>query len=198
MQGGATTGTFSGALTDIGGGVSDSYFNDYRNPVIQEWNTTLQQEFKGWVFEAGYLGSKGQHLIDGESNVALNQLPASAFALGTALETQVPNPFYGIITTPGSSLAQPTVTRRQLLSPFPQYTGVNAFRKPGGNSNYESFTLSANKRFSKGLQAQVSYTGGKLLDDVSQTVSFLGAAGTKQDYYCKKCEKSISAQDVSR
>ncbi len=196
---GATPGPFSGALTDIGGGVSDSYFNDYRNPVIQEWNTTLQQEFKGWVFEAGYLGSKGQHLIDGESGGAtLNQLPASAFALGTKLEDQLPNPFYGIITTPGSSLAQKTVTRRQLLTAFPQYTSVNAYRKPGANSNYESFTLSANKRFSKGLQAQISFTGGKLLDDASQTVSFLGAAGAKQDYYCKKCEKSVSTQDVSR
>jgi hypothetical protein len=196
---GNVPGPFTGALTDVGGGIGDSYFNDYRNPVVQEWNATVQQELKGWVLELGYLGSKGQHLIDGESGGAtLNQLPTSAFALGSALETQVPNPFYGIITTPGSSLAQPTVTRRQLLTAFPQYTSVNAYRKPGGNSNYESFTLSANKRFSKGLQAQVSFTGGKLLDDVSQTVGFLGNAGAKQDYYCKKCEKSISAQDVSR
>ena len=29
-------------------------------------------------------------------------------------------------------------------------------------------------------------------------VTFLGAAGTKQDFYCRKCEKSISAQDVSQ
>src|SRR5260370_11072138 len=172
MQGGATTGTFSGALTDIGGGVSDSYFNDYRNPVIQEWNTTLQQEFKGWVFEAGYLGSKGQHLIDGESGGAtLNQLPASAFALGTKLEDQLPNPFYGIITTPGSSLAQKTVTRRQLLTAFPQYTSVNAYRKPGANSNYESFTLSPNKRFSKRLQPQITSTAGQLLDTASPPLS---------------------------
>ena len=112
--------------------------------------------------------------------------------------TQVANPFFGIITTPGSALAQPTVQAKQLLVAYPQYTAVNAFRKPAANSNYESFTLSANKRFSRGLQAQVSFTGGKLLDDASQTVTFLGAAGTKQDYYCRKCEKSISAQDVNR
>src|SRR6185369_3602957 len=105
----------------------------------QEWSGTLQHELKGWLFEAGYLGSKGQHLIDGESGGAtLNQLPASAFALGTKLEEQIPNPFFGIIVTPGSSLAQPTVTRRQLLTAFPQYTGVQAYRKPGANSNYQS------------------------------------------------------------
>lgn len=44
----------------------------------------------------------------------------------------------------------------------------------------------------------VSFTGGKLIDDNSQTVTFLGAAGTKQDYYNRKAEKSLSAQDVSR
>src|SRR5260370_16879718 len=106
MQGGATTGTFSGALTDIGGGVSDSYFNDYRNPVIQEWNATLQQEFKGWVFEAGYLGSKGQHLIDGESGCpTFNQLPASPFAPAANLQNELPNPSSCLTTTPVSSLA---------------------------------------------------------------------------------------------
>ena len=35
-------------------------------------------------------------------------------------------------------------------------------------------------------------------DDVSQTVTFLGAAGTKQDFYNRKGERSISAQDVSQ
>ena len=130
--------------------------------------------------------------------ITYNQLPASVFALGSQLNQQVPNPFFGIITTPGSSLAQPTVQMKQLLTAFPQYTAANAFRKPGANSNYESFTLSANKRFSSGLQAQISFTGGKLIDDASQTVTFLGAAGNKQDYYCRKCEKSISAQDQSR
>jgi hypothetical protein len=196
---GTKAGPFSGPSADIGSGIGDSYFSDYVNPIIQQWNGTLQQEFKGWVFEAGYLGSKGQHLIDGESNlITYNQLPASYFALGNNLLNQVANPFFGIITTPGSALAQPTVQAKQLLVAYPQYTSVNAFRKPAANSNYESFTLSANKRFSRGLQAQVSFTGGKLLDDASQTVTFLGAAGTKQDYYCRKCEKSISAQDVSR
>src|SRR5439155_3311565 len=45
---------------------------------------------------------------------------------------------------------------------------------------------------------QVSYTAGKLLDDASQTVTFLGAAGTKQDFYNRHGEKSISAQDISQ
>src|SRR5687767_8508348 len=100
-----------------------------------------------------YLGSKGQHLIDGESNMTFNQLPPSYFALGNQLQStnQVPNPFFGIITNPTSSMSLPTIAYSQLLRPFPQYTRVNAFRKPQANSLYHSFTLRVEKRFSDGL-----------------------------------------------
>jgi hypothetical protein len=54
------------------------------------------------------------------------------------------------------------------------------------------------KRFSSGLNLLTSLTLGKLIDDASQVVTFLGAAGTKQDYYNRRAERSISAQDVSR
>src|SRR5262249_55052978 len=84
------------------------------------------------------------------------------------------------------------------LRPFPQYTSVNAFRKPQGNSLYHSFTLGATKRFSHGLSAQISLTAGKLIDDVSQTVKLLGAAGTEPDFYNRAAERSIAAQDISK
>jgi hypothetical protein len=110
----------------------------------------------------------------------------------------VPNPFLGIITNPTSPLSQPRVAYNQLLRPFPHYQGVNAFRKPQANSIYHSFTLSVTKRYSNGLNLQLSYTNGKLIDDASQTVTFLGAAGQKQDFYNRKAERSISTQDVSQ
>jgi hypothetical protein len=198
---GAAPSAVSGPSTNLGLGVGESIFNDWQNPIIQQWNGTLQRQVKGGILlEAGYLGSKGQHLIDGESSMAMNQLPASYFSLGNQLlgTNQVSNPFFGIITNPTSSLAQPTVSYAQLLKPFPQYTSVSPFRKPQANSLYHSFTLRAEKRFSHGLNLLLSYTGGKLIDDASQVVTFLGAAGTKQDYYNRKAERSVSAQDVSR
>jgi hypothetical protein len=84
------------------------------------------------------------------------------------------------------------------MTAFPQYSSVTAFRIPQGNSNYHSFTIEATKRYSQGLNLQFSFTGGKLLDDVSSTVGFLGATGGKQDFYNRQADKSISAQDVSR
>ena len=109
---GANEGPISGANTNLGLGIGASFFNDYRNPVIQQWNGTIQQEFgHGFLVEVGYIGSKGQHLIDGESNMTYNQLPASYFSLGNQLlaTNQVPNPFYGIITNPNSTLSRPTI-----------------------------------------------------------------------------------------
>ncbi len=192
------TGLYGGAGTNIGGGVGDSVFVDSRSPVIQQWNFNVQRELKGWLFDVGYLGSKGQHLIDGEGGVPFNQLPASFLSLGNALNDIVPNPFFNVITNPTSSLRLATTTRRQTLVSYPQYTSLQYFRKPQGNSLYHSLIFSAEKRLSKGLQMLFSFTGGKLIDDVSQVVTFLGAAGTKQDAYCRKCDRSVSAQDQSR
>ncbi|MDE3197739.1 MAG: hypothetical protein KGN84_15425, partial [Acidobacteriota bacterium] len=90
------------------------------------------------------------------------------------------------------------IQARYLLSAYPQYAGVNAFRKPQANSNYQSFIASAEHRYNNGFTVLVSFTGGKLEDDASQVVTYIGQAGNKQDFYCRKCEKSVSAQDVPR
>ncbi len=196
---GSPEGPNSGAATNLGLGVGESFFNDSQNPVIQQWNFNLQRELPGdMVVEAGYLASKGNHLVDGEGSMTYNQLPASFGDLGNALNDQVPNPFFGVITNSTSALSRPNVSRSQLLRPFPQYTAVNAFRKPQANSLYHAFTLRVEKRFTNGLGFLMSFTGGKLIDDASQTVTFLGQAGNKQDFYNRAAERSISTQDISR
>jgi hypothetical protein len=194
-------GAAGGPETQLGLGIGDSYFNDFVNPIIQEWNATLQRDLgAGFVVEAQYLANKGNHLIDGESSMNYNQLPASYFSLGNQLlgSNTVLNPFSGIITNSTSSLSQPRVAYSQLLRPYPQYTSINAFRKPQANSIYHAFALGVTKRYSHGLNLQFSYTAGKLIDDASQTVTFLGAAGAKQNFFDRHGERSISAQDISQ
>jgi hypothetical protein len=195
---GAAEGPLSGASTNLGLGIGESFFNDWRNPVIQQWNFTVQRQLPGQIIvETGYLGSKGNHLVDGEGSMTYNQLPPSFGDLGNSLNDLVTNPFFGVITNTSSILSRPTVVRSQLLRPFPQYTSLNAFRKPQANSIFHSFTLRVEKRFSQGLSFLLSYTGGKLIDDASQTVTFLGQAGNKQDFYNRRAERSVSTQDVS-
>ena len=139
---GAQNGPHSGTLTAIGGAIGDSFFIDYVNPMVQQWNFTIQQRVRGgWIIQAGYLGSKGQHLADGESNMTYNQLPASYLSLGPSLLANVPNPFYGVIKDPTSIYASATIQARYLLTSYPQYSGMNAFRKPQANSKYQSLIL---------------------------------------------------------
>jgi hypothetical protein len=194
------TGRALGGSTFLGQGISASLFLDDASPYMQQWNLNVQRELPGDIlFEAAYIGSKGTRLIDGEGGgVTLNQLPASFFSQGTSLSTLVANPFVGLIPYPTSTLSQTQVTRGQLLRPYPQYTGLGSFRKPQGNSIYHALTLRADKRFSKGLSLLVSYTKGKLIDDVSQTVTFLGPAGNKQNAYDRRAERSVSTQDVAQ
>lgn len=193
------TGKSLGPATFLGLGVSESVFISNANPYIQQWNLNVQRELPGNIlFEVAYMGSKGTRLIDGESGVVLNQLDPMFQSLGTRLQDLVQNPFFGVITNPTSTLSRPTVQRGQLLRPFPQYTAVTAFRKPAASSIYHAMTLRADKRFSHGLSFLISYTTGKLIDDASQTVSFLGPAGNKQDAYSRRAERSISTQDVAQ
>ena len=195
---GAAPGPTSGPNTNLGLGISGNFFNDYQNPVVQQWNFNLQRELPGQlVVEAGYLANKGNHLIDGEGSMTYNQLPATDFALGNSLNDQVPNPFYGVILNPNSTLSKPTVSRSQLLRPYPQYSSLNAFRKPQANSIYHAFTLRVEKRYSHGLGVLGAYTFGKLIDDASQTVTFLGPSGNKQNFYDRHGERAVSTQDVS-
>ena len=204
---GSAEGATSGSRTNLGLGIGESFFSDYVNPIIQQWNANIQRELPGgWLIETAYLGSKGNHLPDGEGSVQYDQLNPSILntpardRLTPNASNLVANPFFGIITNPASSLRLATVQYGQLLRPYPQYTGIGAFRKPSGNSIYHSFTLRLEKRFSHGLSMLFSYTASKLIDDVSQQVNFLGAAASnaKQDFYNRAAERSISAQDVSQ
>src|SRR5262245_15499132 len=194
------TGRSLGASTFLGQGISASLFLDDASPYMQQWNLNAQRELpKDILFEVGYIGSKGTRLIDGEGGgVTLNQLPTSFFAQSTSLQTLVANPFVGLIPYPTSTLAAAQTQRGQLLRPYPQYTGLGSFRKPQGNSIYHALTLRADKRFSKDLSLLVAYTKGKLIDDVAQTVNFLGPAGNKQDAYNRRAERAVSTQDVAQ
>ncbi|MCL5743290.1 MAG: TonB-dependent receptor [Acidobacteria bacterium] len=184
--------------TDLGFAIDQSWFIDYVNSVIQQWNFNLQRQLPaGLVIEAGYIGEKGNHLEDGEPNL-YNQLPASDLSLGNALYDTVPNPFYGVITDPLSTLSKPTVQRRQLLAPYPQYTALNPKWRPMGNSLYHAFTLRAQKRFSSGLGFLVAFTGGKAITDCEPNGTYSEGNTARQNVYDRKSERALSEEDIAR
>ena len=131
----------------------------------QQWNASVQRELTtNTVVEVSYLGSKITHVGIPDSNI--NQLTEEQLALGSALLVRVPNPYFGIIPR-SSSIGDPTVTRAQLLKPYPEYTAVSFYRNNVGVTNYQGVALSIRQRFSKGLTYSAAYTYSTLKDTAS-------------------------------
>jgi hypothetical protein len=161
---------------------------------MQQWDFSLQRQLgQDFMIEAAYWGSKGTGLQ--WPSWQLNQLPNQYMSLGNALNQQVPNPFYGIIKT--GLLAQPTVSRRQTLLPYPQYGSVLRSYAMAASSVYHGLTLKAEKRASSGLGFTASHTMGKLIDDASGQEAWLaGPNSAIYDMENRRLERSVSALDV--
>jgi hypothetical protein len=164
----------------------------------QQWNFDVQQQFgSGFLLDVAYAGSKGTHLpVVGSPQI--NQIPDQYLSLGTQLTQPVANPFYPLITTPGTALSQPTVTRGQLLRPYPEYGNINYSGQGVGNSTYESLQVSAQKRFSGGNTILVAYTHAKLISNTDTVTGWLESNGTGgiQNYNNLRGEKSLASFDT--
>ena len=154
-----------------------------RQPIFHNWQFGIQRELPGSILvEAAYVGSRGIRLVSTTEN--LNAVRPSDWALGAALKQQVPNPFFGVLTT--GSLSGTTVAREQLLRPYPQFTGVSRANPAYGNSIYHSLQLKLEKRLAHGVTALISYTASKNLSDLNGT----------QNPYNRRPERAVSDIDV--
>src|SRR5262249_11966317 len=125
----------------------------------QQWNFSIQRTIgNNWNLEMAYLGSKNTRLGIPDANI--NQLPSQYLSMGAALLTRVANPYFGQIPA-SSSLGTATIAQQQLLRPFPRFTTVALFRDNVGNSKYNAATVKLEKRLSRGLTLNASYTFSK-------------------------------------
>jgi hypothetical protein len=193
------TGAANGAGTQLGSGINYSFFDSVRNPYTEQANLNVQRQLPlQTVLEVGYVYSHGLFLVDGDPGQPYNQVNPSYLSLGNQLNSNVPNPFYGKITTPGATLSNKTVPLKYLLDAFPQYSSVNSQRKPRASSIYNSITVRLDKRVSQGLSLLVSYTGAKLMDNSSSAVTYLGpVSSTRADQFRPDKEWSLSAYDLA-
>lgn len=161
----------------------------------QQWNLDVQQEItSSLMVDVGYAGSKGTHLS--YSTVQLNQLPDALLAMGSALNAQVPNPFYTHIAS--GLLAGPTVAQAQLLRPHPQFNSFQDTSGTRGDSHWEALETRVIARFRTGGVLSGSYTWAKLISNTDTLTSWLenhGAAGV-QDWNNLRGEKSLATYDL--
>jgi len=199
-------GSSLGLLNDVGFGAAGPLRTPgaAQTPYEQSWSFGIEREMP-WniVANVEYLGKKGTHLPFSGAN-QLDILPPSVESytpdqVDANLNTYVDNPFFGIITDPNSVLSSDQVQAYQLQLPFPQFTNVSSDVLPIANSIYHGLQLSAEKRFSNGLQFLVTYTWSKSIDDSSigdDNVTWLGSLTSLQDPNKPWLERSLSTFDI--
>jgi hypothetical protein len=165
----------------------------------QQWNVAFQREIsRDLSLEIAYAGAKGTHVGIPDTNI--NQLTVDQLALGSSLLQRVPNPFFGEIPA-SSSLGGPTLTRAQLLSPYPRFTSVSFYRNNVGDTKYNALETKVEKRFSDGLAVLVSYTWSRLTDDASSVFDATLLAGPVANYpvadsHNRELEWDVSNGDI--
>src|SRR5262249_7350418 len=154
---------------------------------MQRWQLAVQRQLVAdTVLEVSYVGNRGTRMRVGRD---LNPVPAqylstSPFRDQAAIDflaVAVTNPFAGLL--PKTTMNNPTIARSQLLRPYPQYSGLSSTENIG-YAWYHSLQLRVDKRFSRGLNATMSYTWSKTME----ATSFLNPSDTK-------LEEVISTQD---
>lgn len=137
----------------------------FDNAYVQSWNLNVQREVgRGLGVTIGYFGSKGTHL---RLTRNINQLRPD----GT-------RPFAAVSS---SSLISPGVPLLNITE-----------REGTGNSSYNALWATANKRLSRGLQFNASYTYSKSIDYNSQSSQGI----TVQDSFNLRGDRGLSDFDA--
>ncbi|MGH9515931.1 MAG: TonB-dependent receptor domain-containing protein [Terriglobales bacterium] len=187
-----------------------------QTPYEQSWSFGIERQLpSNIVVNAEYIGKKGTHLPF-DVSVLRNHLgpwvenlplgdpnaanPCQALTVA-CLNNPVPNPFAGIINDPNSTIGSsfPKIPYYQLLLPYPQFTSVLTEPQLIANSIYHGLQLSAEKKYSNGLQLLATFVWSKSIDDSSQAdwnVSWLGSIDSLQDPNKPQLERSLSTFDI--
>lgn len=195
----APSGKSLGAATQLGQGLNGSntslWDHHPSTPYSEQWSFDIQQQFRdNSLLDMTYIGSVGVHLT---SLRELDYLPAADLSYGSALNTLLPNPFAPFVTV--GALSQPTVTQRQLLLPYPQFTSVQEVNSTFGVSTYNALSVKYVKHASRMLDILVSYTWSKEMSNVNGQDAAIGNTNqstSAQDWGNLSAERSISDMDV--
>ena len=158
------------------------YYPISSTPYMIQYNLNIQHEvLPNTVLSLGYVGSKGTHLLTGiESNPPTPQIDANGvYHFGTPTSATAVAPF-------------------PRLNPGIQYMPT---LRPISDSRYNSLQVSLNRRLSRSVQAQLSYTYSKCIDDGAFGVgSFNGLNTTPavvENPFNQKIDKAVCSYDIT-
>jgi outer membrane receptor protein involved in Fe transport len=208
-----------GLLNDVGFGANGPIRTPSWNqtPYEQSWSFGIEHELPSHILiNAEYIGKKGTHLpFSGSTDrnflgPQVESLPIGDFTAATpcqaglsiaCLSSAVTNPFAGLISDPNSTIGSsfPQIQYYQLLRPFPHFTGVSTEPQLIANSIYHGLQLTAEKKYSNGLQLLATFTWSKSIDNSSAAdtnVSWAGSFDSLQDPNKPELERSLSSFDI--
>ena len=142
---------------------------NFQNAMIQEWTADVQRQIgAAWLFDLGYVGTRGLHLVqETDPNQPVNlSLNNSAATLQACETTGCPRP-------------------------YPALSGFS-YTQSSGSSIYHALQFKAERRFSRGLSVLASYTYSKSIDATSGPFSDSRNANFPQDSYDVAAEKAVS------
>ncbi|MBI4481058.1 MAG: TonB-dependent receptor [Acidobacteria bacterium] len=147
-------------------------YEDTRSPRAVQFNVAVQRQLgESQVISVGYTGNR----TDRATTYGYYHLPPPVFN--------------------GVSYEYPTTVQKL----NPKYEAV-AYQKTNGKSWYNGLLLSFQKRFSAGLQAQVSYTFSKMIDyidgDTRTTDVGSGGVGIQKNPYDLNAQRALSGYHI--
>jgi hypothetical protein len=148
---------------------------NFRNAFIQEWSADVQRQLgSSWLFDIGYVGTRGLHLVqETDPNQPLN-ITSTAHASPAV-----------------QAAALAACEAGSCMSPIP-YLGTFGYTQSAGSSIYHALQLKIERRFSKGLSILAAYTYSKSLDTASAPFSDVRNPNFPQNSYDVAAEKAVS------
>ena len=192
-------GNAGGLLTGAGGSVD--FVDQFSKPAyVHQYSIDVQRQLPGsMAVHLGYIGTRGENLMYNGTNAStinINQLDPKYQALGTALLDPLPNPFRGNPAF-GALSGPATLTRGQLLRPYPQFLNVNAHRVSGAQSRYHSMVVKFERRIRDGWGFNTNYTWSNLKDNqIGEGNFFAQWSSTPLNNYDLDREYAISLLDT--
>lgn len=140
-------------------------------PYTRQWNVSMEKGFgKDQSFTVSYVGAAGRELLRNEQVQNFN----SGF-VRSRFCTPVPNPLPAVCT-PAAAPAPVVLINPAIFGPNPALLNDStqilngsavSITRNGATSDYHALQTQFQSRFIRGLQALVSYTFAKGIDDVS-------------------------------
>ena len=188
-------GNTQGGLSGVGQAITIYDRGTKSAGYVEQYSFDFQRQMPGsLVVSGGIIGSHSLHLVQDGRNI--DQLNPSYLSLGSALNTSVPNPLY--LKGGALNVGNPTITRSQLLLPFPQFTSVALTGSDTNHASYLSVYAKVQRRFSSGMTVLATYTHARQTDLAYGTVanSFSAAPAGPQNAYDLQSEYGLSTSNT--